>query len=572
MRLARPVRHRVRKRRFRRAFVPPSNEEDGMRRGAWAVVLFLFVVSCATGRGRPSSDALEPVDRALAAMGGADKVGALEALIVKGSARHWEPEQSVKVDGEPRYAGDSSFVAIRALDGKAARIEWVRKLVFPAPREYRFTEIVTPSAGYVEGIDTTTPTKQIQNSNPPRHAMSGLRLAAALRELERTSPRLLVDMRSDPSSVARAPDVTMGGRRMTAVSYQAGDTSFLVLFDPQTGLPARVRTLDADSVYGDSTYDLVLDDWRVVGGVKFPYAQRYELNGREVVRIACDEVRPNPSLSADEVEIPAALRAGAPRPAGGEDVPFQWVIRRQFIGVYLDSDAVTFDPQAIGGLRLVELAPGVVQVAGGSHNSLVVEMVDHLVVLDAPIGEVQSRWTLEALRARYPGKPVRYLVLSHHHMDHVGGARTYVAQGATVLVAAGNAAHFERMFTAPHRIDRDALQQSPRRAEIVEVPDKHVLTDGRRTVELYRIENPHSEGMLFGYVPDAKLGYVVDLWNPGRDRLSDELTPGQAALVAALTQRGITPQRIAGGHGAVDEYAPLAARAISRQAGTGSTR
>jgi len=529
------------------------------------------VTSCATGRGRPTSEALEPVDRALAAMGGAEKVRALETLTVRGSARHWEPEQSLKADGEPRLAGDSSFVAMRALDGKAARIEWDRKLVYPSVREYRFTEIITPSAGYVEGTDTGSPTKQMQTSNPPRHTMSGVRLAAALRELERSSPRLLLDMRSDPSNVARAPDVTVGGKQMTAVSYQAGDTTFTVLFDPQTGLPALVRTLDADTIYGDSAYDLVLDDWRDVGGVKLAHQLRYELDGREVARIAYDEVLANPPIPADRIDIPAELRASASKPAT-EGVPYQWVIRRQFIGLYLDSDAVLFDPQASGGLKLVDVAPGVAQVAGGTHNSLVVEMADHLVVLDAPVSEVQSRWTLDALRARYPGKPVKYLVLSHHHMDHVGGARTYVAQGATVLVGAGNAAHFQRMFAASHRIDRDALEQSPRPAEVVEIADKQVLTDGTRTLEIYRIENPHAEGMLFSYVPEAKLGFVVDLWNPGSDKLSDKLSPGQAALAAALSRRGIAPERLAGGHGSVADYAQLAARATVHETGTGTAQ
>jgi glyoxylase-like metal-dependent hydrolase (beta-lactamase superfamily II) len=402
--------------------------------------------------------------------------------------------------------------------------------------------------------------------------MSGLRLAAALRELERTSPRLLLDMRSDPSKVARAPDVTVGEKRLTAVSYKAGDTSFVVLFDPQTGLPARVRTLDADTIYGDSTYDLVLDDWRDVGGVKFAHKQRYELNGREVIRIAYDEVRTDATTTADRMEIPAELRASAPKPASGESVPYQWVIRRQFIGVYLDSDAVLYDPQASGGLKLVELAPGVSQVAGGSHNSLVVEMADHLVVLDAPVGELQSKWTLDALRAKYPGKPVKHLVLSHHHMDHAGGARTFVAEGATVIVGAGNAAHFQRMFSAPHRIDRDALERNPRQAEIREVADKHALTDGQRTLEIYRIENPHAEGMLFSYLPEAKLGFVVDLWSPGRDKLQDKLTPGQAALAAALDKHGIRPERLAGGHGSVADYAQLAARATTTDTGTGSGR
>ena len=57
-------------------------------------------------------------------------------------------------------------------------------------------------------------------------------------------------------------------------------------------------------------------------------------------------------------------------------MPYQWVLRRQFIGTYLDSDKPSFDTRATDGLRLAELAPGVQHVVGGSHHSLIVEMRD----------------------------------------------------------------------------------------------------------------------------------------------------------------------------------------------------
>jgi hypothetical protein len=141
-----------------------------------------------------------------------------------------------------------------------------------------------------------------------------------------------------------------------------------------------------------------------------------------------------------------------------------------------------------------------------------------------------------------------------------------VAEGATVLVGAGSRAHFEKMFGAPHRVDNDALQRSPRHAEIVEVGERKVLSDGKRAVELHPIENPHAEGMLIGYLPDERLGFVADLWSPGRDALGDKPTPGQAALVAGVRKAGIAPVRFAGGHGTVAEYAPLAALATPPQA------
>ena len=75
-------------------------------------------------------------------------------------------------------------------------------------------------------------------------------------------------------------------------------------------------------------------------------------------------------------------------------MPYQWVIRRQFIGTYLDSDNVSYDTRAARrGCGCSEIAPGVQHVVGGSHNSLLVEMSDHLIVFDAPVTDWQSIWS-----------------------------------------------------------------------------------------------------------------------------------------------------------------------------------
>jgi glyoxylase-like metal-dependent hydrolase (beta-lactamase superfamily II) len=534
-----------------------------MKRRAPFPVVSLLVVSCAG-----SSSAIRPaepdsaVDRALTALGGADNLAAATAIAIKGSVKHWEPEQSVKPGGEMRLAGESTFVQHRAFPTGVARTEWLRKMAYPAPREYKFTELVTPVAGLVEGVDSTAVPKSATPTDPPRHAMSGVRLAAALRELERTSPRIVLDMKSDPGKVSAGSEITINGRGVPALRYHTGGATLTVAFDPATGLPSRIRSIDADTIYGDSTYDLVLSDWRVVGGIKVAHTQSYELNGREVIHIQLDEVQLNPAIAPAALEIPADVASGAPPPATG-DVPYQWVIRRQFIGTYLDSDAISYDPKATESLHLVDIAPGVSQVSGGSHNSLVVEMADHVVVFDAPIGEVQSRFTLGAIHSRYPAKPIKYLVLSHHHMDHIGGARSFVAEGAIVLVPSGAGAHISKMFAAPHKLDGDALERSPHKAEVIEVDDKRVLTDGKRTIEVLRFDNPHVDGMLLSYIPDARLGFVVDVWSPGRDKLGDKITPPQAAVVTAAKRLSSVPERFAGGHGTFADYAPLATLAAT---------
>src|SRR5689334_186384 len=80
-----------------------------------------LAAACATGRGRVEApEALAPVDRAVEALGGAKRLSALGAVVVRGTVRHWEPEQSVIADGEPRLAGDSTVTAWRAPDARAA--------------------------------------------------------------------------------------------------------------------------------------------------------------------------------------------------------------------------------------------------------------------------------------------------------------------------------------------------------------------------------------------------------------------------------------------------------------------
>ena len=44
---------------------------------------------------------------------------------------------------------------------------------------------------------------------------------------------------------------------------------------------------------------------------------------------------------------------------------------------------------------------------------------------------------------------MKYLVLSHHHMDHAGGVRAFAAQGATIVTGKGTAEHFRRVLAAP---------------------------------------------------------------------------------------------------------------------------
>jgi hypothetical protein len=494
------------------------------------------------------------VREAVAAEGGAGALRGLARLNVKGDARFWEPGQSFTAGGEPRFLGTANFEIAWDLASGMARTNWDRDQQYPPPAaKLTYTETLLPKTGFVTDANGAQP-------------MSGVRIAAQLRELERASPRLLLNAMDNPATVRGLEPQKLGDRALPAISLNDGGTNFVVLFDPATHLPAAIRTRDDDNISGDSDYDLVLEGWTVAGAARVATALSYRINGVEVARLHYSAVTPNPVIAADAFAVPAKIQASVKAPAA-KDVPYQWVLRRLFLTRLTDSDAILYPTG--GGLKLVELAPNVSHVQGGTANNLIVAMKDFLVVFDAPYGELQSRWTIDAAKAKYPGKPIKYLVLTHHHMDHTGGMRTYVAEGATIVVPSEAKDYFEKVVRAPHTLVPDDLQKRPRIPVIYGVFENMTIKDDTAEIRLYNLSaasnaeaprntNPHVDGMLVGHVIDSKLIYVTDLISPRGPipRSAETIAVGKSLREFDIKD---TDLLFAGGHGTTVKQADIAA-------------
>jgi len=481
------------------------------------------------------------VKAAIAAEGGADALKALKGISIKGEAKHWEPGQSYKADGEPRFLGDTTFTTTWDLTKGVAKMDLDRAMKYPAVEALKYSEVVTPTLGFVTNDKGSTPA-------------SSMRVAAQLRELERASPALLFKILEDQKNVSAASNQKLGNETLPAISYADNGNKFTILFDPKTHLPAAIRTVDDDNISGDSNYDLVLNDWKVVGGVKVAHMLTYNLNGTEVAKVTYKDVTANPSIADSAFAPPDAVKTAAKAPATGNNVPYQWVLRRIALGRFLDADTIFYPPTAPP--KMVELAPNVQQVITGANN-LIVNMKDGLAIFDAPVGEVQSKSTIDAAKAKYPGKPIKYLILTHHHMDHTGGMRTYAAEGATIIVPSPDKAYFEKDLKTTHTVVPDALTKTPKNVEVVEVKDQMTLKDADgQEIKLYRIDNPHVDGMLLGHVVKDNVVWVTDLWSPTPTAAKN---PNAESVAAALKKLGITGATMAGGHGTNGKQSDLEA-------------
>ncbi len=510
-----------------------------------------------------SAWAAEPaavVATAIEKLGGRDKLAAISTLAIFARHKHWDPQETLLPDVDTRLGGTARFTLTEDIAGNRARYDWVRFRVAPMVRTFIYSEVFAGGTGYVLGEDNIVLSKQAKETVPSLHTMSASRVIAHQRELHRQSPRLLLEMAGHADRLAALPDETIDGKALSVVSYKGDDATWYVLFGAD-GLPARIRTLDADGVWGDSNYDLILADWRDVGGVKFAFDQSFTLNGHEVQHINVDEIVLNPRLGDDLFRIPKVVAETAAKQKAPAEVNIQWMLRRANWGSFIDSDELAYDPALVSGNVWTEIKPGIWHITGGSHNTMVVEMKDHLVAFDAPIGNEMSRLTIAEAERRFPGKPFKYLVLTHHHMDHVNGARVFAAKGADLVFGPGDREMFAKQMQAPNRIRNDELcaPAAPRRphrgqgqAHAHRRPAQNRPLRGRQLPCQGHADRPYSRRRF-------RLG--------GRHLEPDPRHPGPARVPQGVRRRAAADRHHADHLGRGPRHRPGADQAVGRCAG-----
>jgi glyoxylase-like metal-dependent hydrolase (beta-lactamase superfamily II) len=281
------------------------------------------------------------------------------------------------------------------------------------------------------------------------------------------------------------------------------------------GLVDRVESRIPDPVLGDTPVVTVYSDYRDYGGVKFPGRIAQTQGGFPVLDLVVKEVQPN---AAVDIALPDAVKNATER--------------------------VTAD----------KVADGVWFIAGGSHNSVAIEMKDYMIVVESPLNDGRSVPMLQQVKQLAPGKPIRYVVNSHQHFDHSGGLRAAVAEGATIVTQAQNKVYFEKAFANANTIAPDQMAKSGRKAKFKGVDEKMVITDGKRSVELYRVEDSHhTDSFLMVYLPQEKLLIEADSFTPGPPNSPPpaQVNPNHTNLVDNLARLKLGADRILPLHGRV---------------------
>lgn len=270
---------------------------------------------------------------------------------------------------------------------------------------------------------------------------------------------------------------TLNGVKYSVVSFMVQNRYKVDGYINDQNMVERVRTWVDNNVLGDMLVEGLYSEYKDFGGLEVPTVVVVKQGGFPTLILGVSDAKAN---------VPVTIPAPPAVP-----------------------------PAAAVRVEAEQIAEGVHYLKGGTHHSVLVEFGDHVTLIEGPQSEARSLALLAEVRRLYPNKPLTELVNTHHHFDHSGGLRAFVDAGVTIVTHEINKPFYETAFASARTLNPDRLEQSKKKAAIVAIGDKHVISDAARTMELHLVkDNPHNEGILLAFLPKEKILVQVDLYTP----------------------------------------------------------
>ena len=318
------------------------------------------------------------------------------------------------------------------------------------------------------------------------------------------------------------------GQDVVDITTAEGDL-FTLFVDSETNFPSKIVSTSYHSNLGDVAVETAFDAYAETGGLggfqarlTLPRRIRWSVDRYQTAEI----IASNTSINGEIGDL------AAPQEVRSAEAPML-------------SASVTVE----------EVTSGVWYLAGQSHHSVLVELAEYLVLIEAPQHDARTLAVIDTARELQPDKPLRYVINTHHHFDHSGGIRAAVSEGVIVITHELNRPFLEDIVARQHTIAQDALARNPQPLVIETVPgsDRYVLDDGERSLEIYPIlDDLHSDSFLMVYLPSDRLLVEADSFVPGASA-----APFAANLLKNIEARQLRVDRVLAIHGGIVPFSEL---------------
>jgi glyoxylase-like metal-dependent hydrolase (beta-lactamase superfamily II) len=458
---------------------------------------------------RSYQQARRVLDDAIEAHGGVEALRAVKDFTLKEKGKLHARFQSPGAEG-PFATGTSEEVLI---------VDTERGLVF--------NDLKTTTSGFNNWNRTVIKGNDGQNYDMWSRTMTPVNNPSVNNfrgQIRRLPPFVLIEALDRASTLRYLGEDTIDGKRQKVIGVLRPDNQQLSLsFDAQTNLLTKYGYLYADPLTGDSEIAQSYSGYKTVGKLKLPSGRVLYNSGGVVQETEYTELLIN-TKPAESVFV---------GPEGFEK---------------LEAGPATPPPPAVSKIADdVYILQG---LAGGTHNTMFVAFNDHVLVFEAPEQILYNNNSVQALakiKETVPGKPIKYLVLTHHHSDHSGGFREYANEGATIVTTAATKSSLEKAAAVESSL-LPKLKTSKLMIEAIE--KKRVFQDDKHVVEIYDIgPNPHANEILVAYFPKEKILFQADLLNTAANGTIPIAQDTTVSFAEGLQRLGLQIEKIYGVHG-----------------------
>ena len=318
------------------------------------------------------------------------------------------------------------------------------------------------------------------------------------------------------------------GQDVVDITTAEGD-QFTLFVDSATNLPTRIVSTSYHSYLGDVALETAFD----------AYAESVYLGG-----------------FAARLTLPRRITWSVDRFQTAEIIVAKASVNGEIGDLAAPQEVRSAEaPMPSADVTVEEVTSGVWYLTGRSAYSVLVELAEYLVLIEAPQGDARTLAVIDTARELQPDKPLRYVINTHHHFDHSGGIRAAVSEGLIVITHELNRPFFEDIVARQHTIAQDALARNPQPLVIETVPgsDRYVLDDGRRSLEVYPIlDDLHSDSILMVYLPRERLLVEGDAFQRG-----SRAFPFAANLLKNIEERRLRVDRVLALHTGISPLSEL---------------
>lgn len=490
---------------------------------------------------------LSPIEKAFVALGGKDALTAMTSVEIQSDGVRWMLGEGFAPEDPAGKVSTFNLVLKADMAADNMRLDYKRHIeVLGITADTTFSEILKGNVAALTGAEHIF--------GYPGGDLLSDRWASIRKQQMILNPHSLLQMAAnDPSMVLDDTGVGLLDGSIHHLLVLSNPTSPITLWvNKATGWLDKMTFTENEPLHRDVEIEVFYYGWEAAQGsaLRFPKEAYIAMDGNIIHAEARSMATVNPMIDPAQFDLPMGSMAqyveeDAKRGAANH----QYHQLFCSIGIPLDGQQTYVDP--------VEIKPGVWHLKGGSHNSLVVDQAAGLVLVDAPLDEGRQNAVLAWTGTQFPGKPIKYVILTHHHSDHVGGVRTIAAAGANVIVSAHSVAYIRDALNAPSTVYPDALAMNPKLVTVQTVSDmgSMVLSDATRPVGAYHIPTNHAADMLIVHVPvgNSDVVFNSDLLNAGPNLfIPPPFIPNGTSLYNALLAHNWNGPNVvlAGGHGA----------------------